>query len=221
METKHFYEFGPFRIDPGQKLLMREGKVVPVTPKVFETLIVLIEKRGQVVQKEELMNRLWPDTFVEEGNLTYNISTLRKALGESLDGCPYIETIPKRGYCFRAEVKLRQEEAPAWLTREHSEVSSGKTVAAEGHHQLGHSIPAAVAAPKHPWAKLVRLRPWSFALAGGIFALLVILAALKLSSLRQRPSGHTSVEPSIAVLPFINLSLESDQEYFSDGLTHE
>ena len=76
-----FYDFGPFRLEPGQGVLLRDGKPVPLTPKAYETLLVLVESAGRVVTKEELMKRVWPDTFVEEGNLTHNVWTIRKALG--------------------------------------------------------------------------------------------------------------------------------------------
>src|SRR5215831_19014907 len=83
---------------------MCNEKVVPLTPKVFDTLLVLVERAGRVVEKTELMNLLWPDTFVEEGNLTFNISILRKTLGRNSENGQYIETIPRRGYRFVASV---------------------------------------------------------------------------------------------------------------------
>ena len=78
--TNRFYEFGPFRVDSVSRLLLRDGEVVPLTPKEFDILLVLVENRGDVVEKGRLMREIWPDTAVEEGNLTTNISTLRKAL---------------------------------------------------------------------------------------------------------------------------------------------
>src|SRR5262249_8253470 len=94
-------EFGPFRLDETERLLLRAGEPVGLTPKVFDTLVALIERNGRLVEKDELMARLWPDTFVDEGALTRNISDLRKALG----GERYIETVPKRGYRFLAPVR--------------------------------------------------------------------------------------------------------------------
>ncbi|HEX8652674.1 MAG TPA: winged helix-turn-helix domain-containing protein [Pyrinomonadaceae bacterium] len=107
---EHFYEFGPFRIDTVKRRLLREDEPVPLKPKAFETLLVLIEHSGQVMEKEELMKRLWPDSFVEEANLSVNISALRKALGESPQEHRYIVTIPGRGYCFVASVKESSEQ---------------------------------------------------------------------------------------------------------------
>src|SRR5690242_18712787 len=84
--------------------MLREGEPVPLTPKVFDILITLVENRGQIVEKDDLMKRVWPTTFVEEGNLTQNVSLLRKALGENAGGGQFIETVPRRGYRFVATV---------------------------------------------------------------------------------------------------------------------
>jgi Tol biopolymer transport system component/DNA-binding winged helix-turn-helix (wHTH) protein len=92
------YQFGPFRISVAERVLRRENRIVPLTPKCFDTLLVLAQHGGQVVEKEKLMRAVWPDSFVEEGNLAQNIFILRKNLGELPEGGQYIQTIPKRGY---------------------------------------------------------------------------------------------------------------------------
>ena len=99
------YEFGGFRLDVGKRLLLRGGEVVALTPKCFDILLVLVESKGELLSKDELMQRVWPDSFVEESNLTYNISTLRKALGEKATSHQYIVTVPGIGYRFTAEVR--------------------------------------------------------------------------------------------------------------------
>jgi serine/threonine protein kinase/dipeptidyl aminopeptidase/acylaminoacyl peptidase len=104
-QTKHFYAFGPFRLDSEKRVLVRDGKPVPLAPKVAETLLLLVESAGYLVDKDELMKRVWPDAFVEEGNLNKNISVLRKLLGQWNGGREYIETVPKRGYRFVAPVR--------------------------------------------------------------------------------------------------------------------
>src|SRR5262245_63782847 len=109
--TRQLFEFGPFRLDADERLLMRDGRMTPLPPKVFDTLLVLVENSGRVVSKDELMQSLWPDTFVEESNLTQNISQLRRALGDGAGGPQYIETIPKRGYRFVAGVQLSAAQA--------------------------------------------------------------------------------------------------------------
>jgi len=109
-QLKHYYEFGPFRLDLEEHVLLQDGEPLALPPKVFETLMLLVERGGRVVGKEEMMNTLWPDRYVEESNLTQNIFMLRKALGEG-QKAQYIETVPRRGYRFVAPVKEVQEEA--------------------------------------------------------------------------------------------------------------
>ena len=102
--SKRLYAFGAFRLDADERVLFGEGGAVPLTPKAFDTLLALVENSGHVLGKEELMKRVWPDSFVEENNLAQNISALRKALGEESGGRKYIETVPRRGYRFVADV---------------------------------------------------------------------------------------------------------------------
>src|SRR5688500_15379983 len=99
-----FYRFGEFTVDGDQKVLLQNGKPLPLTPKVFDTLLILVNKSGRIVEKEELMSRLWPDTFVEESNLTFNIQQLRKAFRDDAKRPQFIETVARRGYRFIAEV---------------------------------------------------------------------------------------------------------------------
>src|SRR5271167_2600972 len=98
------YEFGDYRVDPGNLLLSRGGRPVPLTPKVFDTLLLLVKRSGEVLEKEELIRAIWPDAIVEENNLNQNISTLRRLLGESRGENRYIATVPGRGYRFVPEV---------------------------------------------------------------------------------------------------------------------
>ena len=100
-----FYEFGVFRADVTERILLKEGREVPLTPKVFDTLLVLLENRGHVLTKKELMQKIWPDSFVEENNLAQNISILRKALDSRAGEESYIQTMPKRGYRFVGDVR--------------------------------------------------------------------------------------------------------------------
>ena len=104
MQTRGFYEFGPFQLDTAERTLMGQGEVVPLNPKAFDLLLVLVSKAGRVVDKEELMCEVWPDTFVEENNLTVNISALRKALREVSSDRDYIQTVQRRGYRFAVSV---------------------------------------------------------------------------------------------------------------------
>ncbi|MGH9843675.1 MAG: winged helix-turn-helix domain-containing protein [Blastocatellia bacterium] len=105
LQTRHFYEFGPYRLDPDERVLFRDGRPLPLPPKTFDTLIALVERSGHIVEKDELMGKVWPDTFVEEVNLARHVSNLRKLLGEQEEDQPYIETVARRGYRFIATVR--------------------------------------------------------------------------------------------------------------------
>ena len=103
--VSHLYEFGSFSLNVAERLLTCEGKTIQLAPKVFDTLQVLVENSGHLLEKEVLLEKLWPDTVVEESNLTTYISQLRKALGENGNSQSFIETVPRRGYRFVAEVR--------------------------------------------------------------------------------------------------------------------
>ena len=104
MEDLSRSQFGPFSIDVRERVLSRDGQAIPLTPIAFDLLTALLEKPGQLLTKEELLQKVWPDTFVEESNLAYNVFALRKALGDSADNAQYIETVPRRGYRFTGTV---------------------------------------------------------------------------------------------------------------------
>src|SRR5580698_4929004 len=111
--VKHLLEFGSFRIDPEQRLLLRDRRPVPLSPKAFDLLLALTEHGGQVVLKDDLMKMLWPDTFVEESNLGQHVFQLRKALGERPQDHSYIITVPGRGYRFVPQVRAVAEDKGA------------------------------------------------------------------------------------------------------------
>jgi TolB-like protein/DNA-binding winged helix-turn-helix (wHTH) protein/Flp pilus assembly protein TadD len=150
MQVKDLYEFGPYRLNASARVLLRDGTVVPLTPKAIDILAVLVKNSGELVGKEELMKAVWPDAFVEEGSLTQNISILRKALGPDADGGPYIETMAKRGYRFVAQV--RQVE------------SNG-------------SKPDAAPVPGRPWRRPMTVAALAILAAAGGAALYVRLGA--------------------------------------------
>ena len=123
-ESKPVYEFGPYRLDANELVLLREGRPVALAPKTFDLLLVLVERHGHLLEKDKLLELVWPNTAVEESNLAYNVSILRKTLGDG-ETCRLIETVPKRGYRFVAPVKEHRAGAngvrritvlhPAWL----------------------------------------------------------------------------------------------------------
>jgi TolB-like protein/DNA-binding winged helix-turn-helix (wHTH) protein len=224
LQTKTIYEFGSFRLDVRQHLLTHKGEAVPLAPKAFETLLVLVENSGQVLSKEQLMERIWPETFVEEGNLALNISVLRKALGKSPDRQPYIETFPRRGYRFITSVQLLEDEAADLIIQEHSKsriILEHETQESAPQLDSAHSDSDG-SATLGALSRNPRLHQRLLVPAGGAaVALSVILLAVNAFNWREKLLGHASLEPSIAVLPFTNLSPEQEQEYFSDSLTDE
>src|SRR5215216_869117 len=118
LPARRFYLFDRFRVDAAERMLFKDDREVPLTPKVFDTLLVLLENSGHVLTKKELMQQVWPDSFVEENNLAQNISILRKALGEGKEGEHYIQTVPKRGYRFLADVHVSGGEEETLIVRE-------------------------------------------------------------------------------------------------------
>lgn len=119
---KKLYEFGPFRVDPEKETLLRSGEIVPLTPKTFQILLVLVRHNQTVVTKDDLMKEVWPDTFVEEANLSRNIFMLRKALGESPQDRRYILTVPGRGYRLAEDVHLVPAQDVKIVAATHSKV---------------------------------------------------------------------------------------------------
>src|SRR5262249_39577260 len=124
------------------------GQVMPLTPKVFDTLLLFVENNNLLLSKDEMIGQLWPDSFVEESNLAQNVSMLRRALGEQPDGNPYIETVPKRGYRFTAEGRLRAEERPP-VARGESAFSAADPERAGAFERRVNEAPEPAPAPVH------------------------------------------------------------------------
>ena len=145
----HLYEFGDFRLDTGKRLLRRlDGTTVPLTPRVFETLLYMVEHHDTVLDKEQLMEAVWPDSIVEENNLSQNISTLRRIFGETPGSHTYIVTVPGRGYRFVAEVREQTANGSATVQPEHEITptsAENRTQAATG--RLRHQMPGNTSSP--------------------------------------------------------------------------
>lgn len=122
-QRRHFYEFDSFRLDPEEQVLFRNGEPVPLSPKLFDTLLVLVRESGHIVEKEELIKQVWPDTFVEENNLSQYISMLRKTLGDERHERRYIETVPRRGYRFKGNARDVWSDSSETLRTAHTKVS--------------------------------------------------------------------------------------------------
>ncbi len=191
-QSQPFYEFGPFSLNAGKRLLLRNGEPVALAPKVLETLLALIGNRERVVTKDELLRQVWGDTIVEEGGLARNVSVLRKILGEKPDDHQYIVTVPARGYRFVADVRERWPE--------------GETSGAHAPAPLERDRPTR------------GLSAYRWLVLGGLAALGVGILTFVLRPVRATDTGRTAIT-SLAVLPLDNLSGDPAQEYLADGMT--
>jgi TolB-like protein/DNA-binding winged helix-turn-helix (wHTH) protein/Tfp pilus assembly protein PilF len=212
--SRRIYEFGDWRVDPDEHLLLRQGNPVPLTPKVFQTLVILVENAGRLVPKDEFMRRVWPDAFVEEAALAQNISLLRKTLATSATNGAAIETVPKRGYRLLAAVRAleaRDEGASA------ASAPSVASATVSPRDETG--IASQGIAATHP------RRQTGTTLVIVYAGLALLLLALSMIYVRWRSHGPRAGGPvqvhSIAVLPLENLSNGPAQDYFADGMTDE
>lgn len=209
------YEFGEFRLDARKRLLWRADAKVRLAPRVFETLLFLVEHHDTVLDKERLMEAVWPDSIVEENNLTQNISALRRVFGETPGSHHYIVTVPGRGYRFVADVKMREAKADPPPRR-----IPDPAISPEGN---GAGQAASVAAPNH------RRHFQSILLATAAVLVLSVAALFFWRDQTQNPPEATAripspkillPEKSIAVLPFANLSADQENAVFAEGV-HE
>src|SRR5436190_503109 len=218
----HLYEFGDFRLDTAKRLLRRlDGTTVPLTPRVFETLLYMVEHHDTVLDKERLMEAVWPDSIVEENNLSQNISTLRRIFGETPGSHSYIVTVPGRGYRFVAQVREQTDNDSATVEAEEatgptSPENEAEAATVKGRQRLpdktGRTLAVAVL---------------------GVIALTAAFLARgpsvrwpekhKIAKAPPAPSSGTMTDivRSIAVLPFENLSGNPENAYFTDGIQEE
>jgi DNA-binding winged helix-turn-helix (wHTH) protein len=200
---KEIYEFGPFTVDPAERVAFRDGKPLILTPKVFDTLLCLLRNRGRVLSKDEILQEVWPDTFVEEVNLAVNISTLRKALGESAQEARFIATVPGRGYRFVAAVSASvTEQGP---------VDSGAANPARPSPgvSIGHPQTESHAAPASPSSVSdSSLRRKYFWIAAATIVVILIAAGLSIKSRRPLLSPVLTPQDSILLADFENTTGE-------------
>jgi DNA-binding winged helix-turn-helix (wHTH) protein/TolB-like protein/tetratricopeptide (TPR) repeat protein len=208
-QTFSFYQFGSFRIDRRERLLLHDGEPVPLPPKVYDTLLALVTHSGHIVEKEELMRAVWPNTFVEEANLTVNISALRKALGEGESEHHYIETVPRRGYRFVLPVTEVKNDSADSLEAEHTKL---RLVLAE--ERKADVKKEESADPRGVYAA-PRGRRWGLPIVG--ISVLVGLGAIAYYTWMKRVAPGLKVR-SIAVLPFKPLVADNRDEPLEMGM---
>jgi TolB-like protein/DNA-binding winged helix-turn-helix (wHTH) protein/Tfp pilus assembly protein PilF len=196
-ESRHIYEFGPFRLIPSERQLWRDKAAVALKPKVFDLLVVLVENSGRLIEKEELMKRIWPDSFVEEANLSVTVSALRRALGEGPEDNRFVETVPRHGYRFVANVKgfSAYSDDPPKPTEDEAVAS-----------------PDSIASPRPLFSR----RVWAVALM-----VLIGISIIGLNRLRDKIGSNATAAgvQSLAVLPLENATGDASQDYFASGIT--
>ena len=198
--ARQIFEFGPFRLDSSERVLWRDGQRVPITLKAFDLLLLLVERSGHIVEKDELMTRVWAGSFVEEGNLKVTVSMLRKALEEEQGAEQYIETVPRRGYRFVAKVVAIPSDGIEVIhepTRESLPVEDTKTITER--------------------QRSLRL---ALLLAVTLLVILAISGLLMIRRLNQPSPATANAAPikSIAVLPFKPLATDSRDESLELGM---
>jgi DNA-binding winged helix-turn-helix (wHTH) protein/TolB-like protein/Tfp pilus assembly protein PilF len=227
--VSYLYEFGPFRLDPVERLLLREGHAVALTPKAFDVLLFLVQRSGHLVEKKELIEAVWPGLFVEEGNVCVMIHALRKAFGSDHKDSKYIETVSKRGYRFAAEVRLVESETAAapHIFPERVVPDLSALPAAVREIRLSPRSPMDAAPREHlppeqfePGMRLSDYWRWGgFSLIPVALAGAVYLARMVPAKESSVASAKTAVVRSMAVLPFTTIGEKGDDGYLGLGMS--
>jgi len=219
LQSQCFYEFGPFRLEPSERLLLHAGQAVSLSPKAFEALHLLVKNSGHVLTKDELMKTLWPNTFVEENNLTQHISMLRRALGEGAGESGYIETVPRLGYRFVVPVREVSGHGDAELlvqrrTRTHIVLHELEEEEVSGTD----TYEDRAATTETRWWRQQRAASRKWILAGAL-ASAAALATASVVLLRSARIWFQPKEPqTLAVLPFRDLKPDVDSQFLSYSL---
>jgi DNA-binding winged helix-turn-helix (wHTH) protein/TolB-like protein len=205
-QNECLFDFESFRIDPLKRQLLCDGQIVPLTSKAFTALLLLVGRRGEVVSKEELMNALWFDTAVEENNLTQQISTLRKKLGEKREEPRFIVTIPGQGYSFIAPVKKHFYGESDFVLQEITKSSITIDISDDETPQVKKS-------PSKPFLNRANV------LRQLAISALVIAAFLFVSFWLDSYQKNVAQPRTIAVLPFKSLNTDTKNDVFAAGIT--
>lgn len=202
------FEFGPFQLDPPERLLLCEGKPVSLPPKAFDLLLALVDRSGHLVEKDELLRTVWPSAFVEEGNLAVTVSLLRKALSDDRDHHKYIETVSKRGYRFVAEVK-RHDEGTLVIAGAGKPDQPGSRAVSLDALSTGAGWPER---QKNKWV-------WVWAYSAAAISILALLAiSILLREARQAQAAEGAPVRTLAVLPLQTLSTNTADTYLGLGM---
>jgi DNA-binding winged helix-turn-helix (wHTH) protein/TolB-like protein len=242
LEKGHFYEFGPFCLDPAERRLLRENQTVSLSPKSFDLLVMLVERHGRLVTKDQIFSSVWEGSFVEESNLTVSVSAIRRALGDRDDGHPYIETVPKAGYRFVAPVRVVQ-------TPPHSETVTGSTGSPEerpsrrevdlsasnllpfppyaegalGHKGVDDASPSVTPSSESRPSTMVKGPSRVGWITGGVvsaaLALILLVIAVFRNGNRTQEKGAIQPGPrTLAILPFHNLKDDPKTDFLGFSL---
>jgi DNA-binding winged helix-turn-helix (wHTH) protein/TolB-like protein/tetratricopeptide (TPR) repeat protein len=204
---RHLYRFGRYELQPAERLLFYEGHPVNLTPKAFDLLVFLVERSGHLCQKDELMKALWPDSFVEEGNLAVTVSLLRKALGDERGHQQYIETVSKAGYRFIATVEDLDD---------HTEVGPPQDENPDEKHPSGtEPVPSPADVSQPLVSKFSAGSAWRLVTLGAIVVIATLFLArfVRVTGGVANPTAPTSTAGSLAVLPFQTVGEKIGQPY--------
>lgn len=222
-QENNLYEFGMFRLNAVERLLMRSDEVIPLAPKAIDLLVTLVRNSGHVVTKDELMKQVWPDSYVEEANLSHHIFILRRALGEDKNGLKYIETIPRRGYRFVASVAETGDASNVLVISEHTSSHIvideqqidmvGSTALADQTDQL--KPLAESKAANRPSRKLMLT-----VIAVSLAVIALAIAAYSWMTVQRKREGYGLPVKSIAVLPLKAVGDNpGNSEYLAEGIS--
>ena len=242
LERGHFYQFGPFCLDPAERRLQRENQTVSLPPKSFDLLVLLVENQNRLVTKNQILESVWAGSFVEESNLTVSVSAIRRALGERGDGLPYIETVPKAGYRFVAPVRILQTP-PAVSVATDSTSSTGESGSSQDPDESSNVLPFPILDDQEsPGNKgndrdLTAAQSWrevrpqsagrtipsrAGPVAGIAAAIAIVLLGLlvyRSSRRTQETSAVVKPEPrTLAILPFHNLKDDPKTDFLGFSL---
>lgn len=227
---KRVFEFGPFRLDPAEHVLLRDGEAVPLRPKEFDVLLALVGNHRHVLTKEELLETVWPNQFIEEGNLNRQISTLRRVLGDTSDEPQYVQTVPKVGYRFVASVReivardavvveLRDQSSDLVIERH----TVARIVTEEDEAKDVRDLepvfePAALLTTGKKERRISRTQRLALSIAGVLLVSLTLALVYSRNLRKPRETNAAPLVRSLAVLPFKPIGTADEDEYLGLGM---